>query len=135
MINENYEKARQNILHKNIREQIEQNDQILGENIFSLDLSKYSFPARKMSKPKKIALNKSANDDFDDDDVDETATGTKSISIYDLTNNDVSLNDEEKNAIDAIEKVNSMNDDGFTISSNSTVPKFNTFKKSNFKLK
>ena len=49
---------------------------------------------------------------------------------------DVNINDDEKNAIEAIEYVNDINDDGFksyNSNSNISAPKFDTFKKRTFK--
>jgi hypothetical protein len=128
-MNENYEKARQNILHTKIRAKIEETEERLAENIehldFNLDLSKYSFPKRKSQIKVPLSSSKS------------NANVSTSISMYDLTDNDKSdLNEEEKDAIDAIEYVNDMNDDGFksyNSNSNASVPKFDTFKKSTFK--
>ena len=115
---ESYERARQNILHQNIRAQIEENDQILAENIFSLDLGKYKFPARNSKSDTKNNVAKSRHevDDFDED-----------ISLYDM-------NEDERDAIEAIESVNMLNDEGFGFSTGSSAgPKFDTFKKSTLK--
>jgi hypothetical protein len=127
-MHENYEKARQNILHTKIRAKIEETEQRLAENIehidFNLDLSKYSFPKRKPQTRQVSPPPPHIN-------------GSTSISMYDLTDNDKSdLNEDEKNAIEAIEYVNDINDDGFksyNSNSNISAPKFDTFKKSTFK--
>jgi hypothetical protein len=129
-MHENYEKARQNILHTKIRAKIEETEQRLAENIehidFNLDLSKYSFPKRK-SQTRQVSP----------PPVPMHINGSTSISMYDLTDHDKSdLNEDEKNAIEAIEYVNDINDDGFksyNSNSNISAPKFDTFKKSTFK--
>ena len=131
-MNSDYEKAQQNILHTHIRAKIEENDKRLADNInrieseeFSFDMSKYSFPKRKLQAVTT------------QNPYDVAETNTASISMYDLTSNDKSdLNDDEITAIDAIEQVNNMNEAGFSFStynSNNYEPKFDTFKKKTFK--